>query len=621
MTGAISRKSARNARAIDPADERPQAERGSAPWREIVYPLSIFVVALSVRLLYLFQIESIPLFYYLGGDARAYDEWAQRIVGGDWLGKEVFYQAPLYPYFLALLQLVFGHDLWAIRVIQAILGALSCSLLYWAGKSFFTPGAGIAAGFILALYAPAIFYGGLIQKSALSFFLTILLVLFLGRSQRRPSWQVLALAGAMLALLGLARENALVWLFVLPIWIWFRFTDLEPRIRLGWVGVFFLGVALVLLPVGLRNFYVGGDFTLTTSQLGPNFYIGNNPKADGTYVPLRAGRGSPQYERQDATELAEKAVGRNLSPGEVSSYWLEQSWDYIWSQPLDWLRLMAKKCLLVWNVREIEDYDDFYLYQDWSWLLRVLAWAGHFGTLVPLAAMGFVLTWRERQKLWLLYLLLLTFAFSVALIYIFGRYRFPMVAFLAPFAGAGIVEGFKAFKEGRGRQAVAAISLLIATAIVTHWLVMGSPGPSASGYLNLGNSLAKQGRSEEATEYLRKAIAVDAAFAEAHYDLGIVLTIRDDFQGAIRHLRRALEIDPTYAKAHAALGIALASQGGLDEAVTHFREAIQIEPEFVEAHESLARALSLQGRREEAIRHYEEAIRILQSRAKRAASK
>ena len=50
------------------------------------------------------------------------------------------------------------------------------------------------------------------------------------------------------------------------------------------------GAALVLLPVGLRNLAVGGEFHLTKSQFGPNFYIGNGPQADGGYVALREGR-------------------------------------------------------------------------------------------------------------------------------------------------------------------------------------------------------------------------------------------------------------------------------------------------------------------------------------------
>ena len=39
-------------------------------------------------------------------------------------------------------------------------------------------------------------------------------------------------------------------------------------------------------------------FYLTTSQFGSNLYIGNNPRADGSYMSLREGRGSPEFERR-----------------------------------------------------------------------------------------------------------------------------------------------------------------------------------------------------------------------------------------------------------------------------------------------------------------------------------
>jgi len=70
---------------------------------------AILVIAFVLRLFYLIQIESIPLFYHLAGDGRTYDEWAQRIAAGDWLGQGVFYQAPLYPPFLGGLQRIFVH--------------------------------------------------------------------------------------------------------------------------------------------------------------------------------------------------------------------------------------------------------------------------------------------------------------------------------------------------------------------------------------------------------------------------------------------------------------------------------------------------------------------------------
>ena len=51
------------------------------------------------------------------GDAHGYDEWARRIAGGDWIGSEVFYQAPLYPYFLGVIYAIAGRDLLIVRIV------------------------------------------------------------------------------------------------------------------------------------------------------------------------------------------------------------------------------------------------------------------------------------------------------------------------------------------------------------------------------------------------------------------------------------------------------------------------------------------------------------------------
>ena len=582
----------------------------ATPRVDAVICAAIVALALSVRLSYLFQIEASPLFYHPVGDGRVYDEWAQRIAAGDWLGEGVFYQAPLYPYFLGILQLLIGHDLWSIRVVQAVLGAISCGLLYWVGRSFFSSGAGIAAGFILALYAPAVFYGGLIQKAVLDLVLLAALLYLLGRVQLRLSWLGWVAAGITLALLCLTRENALIWLLVIPLWIWFYFARHTPRARLAWIGLFLLGAALVLFPVGLRNFMVGGDFTLTTAQLGPNLFIGNNPSADGTYIPLRGGHGDPQFERQDATELAEQDLGRSLSPGEVSSYWVRRSLAYMTAQPLDWLRLMGRKWLILWNVRELEDADDFYLYQKWSWLLRVLSWINYFGVLAPLAAMGIVMTWKQWRKLWLLYLLLVTLAFSTALFYVFGRYRFPMVPLLALFAGAGLTELFVRLKKRALSQLLASGGVLLFSAVLVHWPVFGEAGPSPAAYNNLGNALAKQGRMAEAQESYERALRIEPTDAAAHYNLANLRALQGDLDRAARHYQEAVRISPDFAEAHNNLGNVLLSRGEVGDALLQFRKALEISPNRSEFHYNLAVALARTGDMEEVSVHLQRALKL-----------
>src|SRR5262249_17287074 len=157
-----------------------------------------------------------------------------------------------------------------------------------------------------------------------------------------------------------------VFLFVLLAWALMS----PPRLRHA--GALLVGAALILTPVAIRNTAIGGRFYLTTSQFGPNFYIGNNPRADRSAASLRYGTGAPDYQRQDATELAERAMGRRLSPGEVSSYWTDQALDFITGHPIEWLRLLGRKVLLLVNATEMVDTESQESYAEASWPLRIL---------------------------------------------------------------------------------------------------------------------------------------------------------------------------------------------------------------------------------------------------------
>src|SRR5262249_33094515 len=132
------------------------------------------------------QIRETPFFSILLGDARVYDERAQRIAGGDWIGREVFYQAPLYPYFLGLIYRVAGRTLMLVRIAQAVIGSCSCVLVAAAARRLFSARAGLAAGLMLAVYAPAIFFDSLIQKSVLDAFFVCVALCLIARIVSTP---------------------------------------------------------------------------------------------------------------------------------------------------------------------------------------------------------------------------------------------------------------------------------------------------------------------------------------------------------------------------------------------------------------------------------------------------
>jgi tetratricopeptide (TPR) repeat protein len=631
----------------------------------------IFVVAMAVRLLHVWFIRETPMFDVLMGDARAYDQWALRIAGGDWIGSEVFYQAPLYPYFLGTLYAALGHDLLMVRVVQAIIGSASAVLLADAGERLFSRRVGLVAGFALALYAPAIFFDGLLQKTVLDVFFVCLTIWLASRLiapaemtapdrfPQRGTWLAL---GAALGALSLTRENALALVLVAVAWAFVagRPARLEHEGHEAHEGkgggasggpaawapaaALLAGLAIVLVPVAARNYTVGGGFYLTTSQFGPNFYIGNNPESDGTYMSLRRGRGAPEYERQDAVALAERALGRTLTPAEVSGYWTDRALGFITEQPLEWIGLMLRKTALLFNTSEMLDTESQETYEDASLILRVLAPVGHFGVLVPFAAIGLVAAWPDRRRLWPILAMLVAYAASVIAFYVFARYRFPMVPLLVLLAAVGVVAlpgMVRAWPQRTRVVAVAALVLLVVWVnrpllssarmraitetnlgvalheagrydeAVTHYRAATDFQPDyAPAYNNLGVSLKAQGKMDEAIAVYEQGLALRDAYPDLHYNLANALIEQNRSGEAAEHLRVSLSEMPGSAAAHNNLGMTLASQGRTSEAAAEFRAAIAASPGDSLAHRNLGNLLATAGRREEAIGELQQAARL-----------
>ena len=575
-----------------------------------LFALGIFGLALAIRLVHVRQLGSAPFFDLAMGDAQSYHAWGLDISGGDWLGRETFYQAPLYPYFMGLVYTFFGPGLLAVRLSQVVLGAASCVLLALAGRRLFSPPAGIVAGLMLAVYAPAIFFDGLVQKTSLGLFLLCLLLALLARLVTEPDRPRAWLwPGVVLGALVLTRENALVFAGVLLGWL--VLSRDAGRRHLARAGALALGLALVLLPVAARNQAVGGELVLTTAQLGPNLYIGNNPDADGTYRPLVVGRGDPRFERRDATQLAEREVGAPLTPRQVSSYWTGRSLEYIRTQPVGWLRLTARKVVLALNGSEVADTEDQLSHADWSLPLRLAGHVWHFGLLAPLGAAGICLTWGRRRQLRPFHLMLAAYAASVVLFAVMGRYRHPLAPLLMLFAAAGTVAVWQMARTRSGwrtPQAVWAGGLAAGLLVFCNWPVLSMSDMRAITALNVGTELQAEGRLDEAVEQYRQVLALTPDDALAHSNLGTALAAQGRLDEAVGHYEQALALTPGDADAHSNLGNALLSLGRTGEGIASLRRALDIDPDSAEAHAALGIALHDAGELDDAVAHLRRAI-------------
>lgn len=561
---------------------------------------AIVALAFAVRLAYLLEAQALPLFHATISDARSYWEWSDRIVGGDWLGDTVFYQAPLYPYFLALLKLALGADLFRVRVIQIVLGSLACGVLMLAGKEFVSRRAGIAAGLLLALYPPAIFLDGLIQKASLSLFLMTLLLWALARAQQNAGAWRLGACGALLGLLMLTREETLLLAPVLALWtlVGWRAAPLARRAR--GLAAFLFGLALVLAPVVLRNAKLGGELVLTTAQAGPNFYIGNGPRANGIYVPLVPGRGDAVFERVDAVALAEAARGRALTPQEVSGYWFEASFRHIRAHTSQWLALLVRKLRLLLNWYEIPDAEDQYFFERESNVLWGLGHLLHFGVLLPLAAAGVVLEWARRRQLAVLYAVLATTAAGLLVFYLMARYRYPLVPGLALLAGAALVAGFEHARDGRWRELLPAGAVSLALLPICNHTIFTRDYQLAQSLHNQGVALIQLKRPAEATLDFREALRLHPEVAETWAELGEALRSQHRLDEALAAFQQAKQLRPDSWRPVFQIGLVWIEKREYERARSTLESATRMDGAGAEAFRALASASQNAG-------HYREA--------------
>ena len=229
------------------------------------------------------------------------------------------------------------------------------------------------------------------------------------------------------------------------------------------------------------------------------------------------------------------------------------------------------------------------VYAESSPCLRWLYGVWHFGILCPLAAAGVVLTRREWRQLWVYHVLIVSMACSVALFYVLGRYRFPLVPLLIPFAAAGLVGVWESLWARKYRRLIVPAVVAGLVAVVVNIPVHDERRLNALGQMNLGVALAQEGDIAGATVYFQRAVGDHPGSAEAQNNLAQALALQGDYAGAIVHYEATLTLEPGLVGADYNFGVALERANRLDEALRHYERAMALDPADSDARSAVAR--------------------------------
>ena len=613
-------------------------------------PLIATLITLALRAVYLLQIRENPYFLVPVMDEGYHDQWAREIAAGNLTAQIPFFRAPLYPFLLGLGYRLFGPDLGFLRALGLLFGAMTPALTWVVARRIVPGRPGVAAAAALVVAVDGIlqyFEAELLLESLLAPFgmILVLLVLRAGENGSAARW---GLAGLMLGGFAITRPNILL------------FAPVAFLLALGWVGdevrlrrfrwkpaaALTLGTCALVLPVTAINGLVGGDPVLVASQGGLNFFLGNNPEANGWSAT------APSIMRldwwgalQDATEIAETEAGRPLRPSEISDYWYRRSLDWWRREPRAALTLTLQKVTFFLGGIEFSNNRNIDLFfEEYAPLGLPSLYLAYFG--VPLALVGAIAVWRRGGWAGRAAILLgAAYSISVVIFFVTARYRIPVRPLFAILGAEGARVIVVSARAGGWRGWVpAAAAVLLGVALNANaWTKGYTPNP-AQFFQSVANVLRDRGDLDGALASQERALSLEPGYPKGNLNLGTMYMTRGRLPEAILAFRREIALDPADGQAHASLAQALdrsgklveaereyaaASAAGLeeaparynhalclerldrpDEAADLYRRAIAADSTFVEAWNNLGVHHARNGRLEEAIRHWEKVLEI-----------
>jgi dolichol-phosphate mannosyltransferase len=393
----------------------------------------ILLLALALRVGFALTLPA----QILWADGHSYEKIALNLLttGGFGTLEDNAVTVPMQPILIAAVYAIFGEQVLPLRLLWALMGALTCALAYLLGRKLINPVVGALAGLALAVYPYYIYVATMFEYPQTPFIMFMALC-FLGlvSFDAAPRWKTLLGAGLCLGLAILSVPTAMLALPLLALWVGSR---LSPRVKGAAAMAIFLCAALA--PVGMwaaRNYTAYQRFVLINCAGGISFWKGNNE----TYAAY--GKAGIESTGEDAAQpkstfLAEAAeVHRQAQAyGPVESWIVRErmAWQkgiaFVREDPLRFAQLTGEKFLRFWS-----PLPDAVSNNGQNTPARTFIAIVSYGPLPLLGLLGMLLGLREWRRFVLFYAYICALTAAYSLFLPTTRYRLPIDFLLALFA-------------------------------------------------------------------------------------------------------------------------------------------------------------------------------------------
>lgn len=391
----------------------------------------LFLLAFSIRFLYFFFHPRLSHPGISSPDVDGYHLLAVNLLKGRGFcftpSSPTSYRPPLYPLFLAGIYFLFGDkNVFLVQTIQGFLGALTGVAVYYLTRKMSTRAVATLSSLLFSFYPLLIFLNACFLSETLFILLLVLAIFSLYCLTEKPSWRYQLLSGFFLGGAILTRPLLLLFPLLLLPWLIKSLRTWQQGLYY-WAGVF-LTTVLIYSPWVWRNYLVHQAVVLTTTHGGITFWGGNNKWCrDGKWV-------SPAHTLwREADEKLKQKWQKLKTEVEQNRFYYQLAFNWLKENPEKVAPLLLKKFLRFWDYNKHSHHPR---------LKKVYKTIGLLssGVLFPFMLLGIVVSWKERKKFFLFYLLILYFSSLAIIFYGDIRLRAPLDPFLLIFASLGMVK-------------------------------------------------------------------------------------------------------------------------------------------------------------------------------------
>lgn len=283
-------------------------------------------------------------------DAVSYDKVAINLVAGKGFSEDGISPVPGYIkqgyiLFLASVYKIFGHTIFIVKIIQAVLISLSCIITYKIATELFNEHIGYYSALITALHPAFLIISSHLISESLFIFLLAISIFYLVKAIKRKALGLYLLSGIFLGISTQVRFTPIFFPFFIFMGLLLCYKEKLYAFKAGMIIL--LAVIIIAVPWTIRN-YIHFGYLNPFVEFGGVWWLGSYTKGKAHQDNPEVKKAVAQIDEELNKHYSQKEINSGKFQMDRQAVLLRLAIENIKESPLRYIELCPIKILRLW---------------------------------------------------------------------------------------------------------------------------------------------------------------------------------------------------------------------------------------------------------------------------------